>query len=259
MAFRTWQIGLHLQPREAVAVAVIRGASGWLLQRWWRLPLAQNILQDGHIREPEQLAQTLLPWSRELPRRHHIRLSFPANRTLQKAIPRPAMALREREQTAWLAGSIARELDMDPDSLHFDYCEDTSSPEYHVTAAQSKELAALLQLAQTLRVHVSAITPDACALQRFIPYLPPPQQCLAWRDEDQWLWAMRYTWGRKRASEIATVEELAHSLSLPPETVALCGAGGFEPWKTVTIRQPPLPPAGADFAIALGLALGEWL
>lgn len=61
MAFRTWQIGLHLQPREAVAVAVIRGASGWLLQRWWRLPLAQNILQDGHIREPEQLAQTLLP------------------------------------------------------------------------------------------------------------------------------------------------------------------------------------------------------
>lgn len=29
MAFKTWQIGLHIQQHEALAIAVIRGASGW--------------------------------------------------------------------------------------------------------------------------------------------------------------------------------------------------------------------------------------
>ena len=33
---------------------------------------------------------------------------------------------------------MARELDMDPDSLRFDYSEDSLSPAYNVTAAQSK-------------------------------------------------------------------------------------------------------------------------
>ncbi len=99
------------------------------------------------------------------------------------------------EQTAWLSGTMARELDMDPDSLRFDYSEDSLSPAYNVTAAQSKELATLLTLAERLRVHVSAITPDASALQRFLPFLPSHQQCLAWRDNEQWLWATRYSWG----------------------------------------------------------------
>lgn len=54
--------------------------------------------------------------------------------------------------------------------LRFDYSEDSLSPAYNVTAAQSKELATLLTLAERLRVHVSAITPDASALQRFLPF-----------------------------------------------------------------------------------------
>ncbi len=73
---------------------------------------------------------------------------------------------------------MARELDMDPDSLRFDYSEDSLSPAYNVTAAQSKELATLLTLAEgcvfmlarSLRmpVHYS----DSCLL-------PSHQQCLA--------------------------------------------------------------------------------
>lgn len=141
-----------------------------LLQRWWRLPLENDIIKDGRIVDAQQLAKTLLPWSRELPQRHHIMLAFPASRTLQRSFPRPSMSLGEREQTAWLSGTMARELDMDPDSLRFDYSEDSLSPAYNVTAAQSKELATLLTLAERLRVHVSAITPDASALQRFLPF-----------------------------------------------------------------------------------------
>ncbi|WP_336219903.1 DNA utilization protein HofM [Citrobacter amalonaticus] len=257
MAFKLWQIGLHIQPHEALAVAVIRGASGWYLQRWWRLPLAEQTLKDGHLHDPEQLAQVLQLWSRELPQRHHIRLSFPASRTRQKAYPRPSMSLREREQTAWLTGTMARELDMDPDALRFDYREDEITSAFTVTAAQDKEVSALLTLARTLGVQVTAITPDACALQRLLPFLSAAHSCLAWRDDVQWLWATQYAWGRKTTAEIANVQELAASLGLAPDAVALCAKEGFDPWQAVLIRQPPVPPEGHAFAVALGLALGE--
>ncbi len=103
MAFKIWQIGLHLQQQEAVAVAIVR-AQRMLLQRWWRLPLAHDIIKDGRIVDAQRLANTLLPWSRELPQRHHIMLAFPASRTLQRSFPRPSMSLGEREQTAGCPG-----------------------------------------------------------------------------------------------------------------------------------------------------------
>ncbi len=43
MAFRFWQIGLHIQQHEALAVAVVRGASGWSLQRWRNVPSLTGI------------------------------------------------------------------------------------------------------------------------------------------------------------------------------------------------------------------------
>lgn len=49
MAFRFWQIGLHIQQHEALAVAVVRGASGWSLQRWWRVPLAGRTLDRKSV------------------------------------------------------------------------------------------------------------------------------------------------------------------------------------------------------------------
>lgn len=77
MAFKTWQIGLHIQQHEALAIAVIRGASGLSLQRWWRLPLMNASTAEGTIPDPQSLAHVLRPWSRELPLRHRIYLSFP--------------------------------------------------------------------------------------------------------------------------------------------------------------------------------------
>ncbi len=88
-------------------------------------------------------------------------------------------------------------------------------------------------------------------------FLPSHQQCLAWRDNEQWLWATRCRWGRKLAVGMTSAKELAAALSVDPESVAICGEGGFDPWEAVSVRQPPLPPPGGDFAIALGLALGK--
>lgn len=65
MAFKIWQIGLHLQQQEAVAVAIVRGTKECFLQRWWRLPLAHDVIKDGRIVDAQRLANTLLPWSRE--------------------------------------------------------------------------------------------------------------------------------------------------------------------------------------------------
>lgn len=65
MAFRNWQIGLHLQQQEAVAVAIVRSAKECLLHRWVRLPLENDIIKDGRIVDVQRLANTLLPWSRE--------------------------------------------------------------------------------------------------------------------------------------------------------------------------------------------------
>ncbi|MGS8722595.1 DNA utilization protein HofM, partial [Salmonella enterica subsp. enterica serovar Infantis] len=78
----TWQIGLPIQQLEARAIAVIRGASVWSLQRWWRLPLMNASTAVGTIPDPQSLAHVLRPLMRELPLRQRIYLSFRANRKL---------------------------------------------------------------------------------------------------------------------------------------------------------------------------------
>lgn len=56
---------------------------------------------------------------------------------------------------------------------------------------------------------------------------------------------------------MTSTNELAATLAINSESLAICGEGGFDPWNAVSVRQPPLPPPGGNFAIALGLALGE--
>lgn len=197
MAFKTWHTGVHIQQDKVLAVALVREKSGWGLRRWWQLPLAAGIIRDGQILQPEQLAAALREWRQLLPHQHQIFLAFPAARTLQRTLPRPSMTLRDSEQTAWIAAAMSRELEMAPDALRFDYAEDTFSNAYHVTAAQNKEVATLLELARELRLRLATITPDAGALAHLLPFVQAPAQCVAWRDRDQWLWAMRHQWGRQ--------------------------------------------------------------
>jgi pilus assembly protein HofM len=89
-----------------------------------------------------------------------------------------------------------------------------------VTAAQTKEVSTLLSLATTLRLRVATVTPDAGALVSLLPSAAPAQ-CVAWRDEHQWLWAMRHQWGRRLRQEAANVAELAALLALSP-TILPC-------------------------------------
>lgn len=256
MAFGHWQIGLHIQQDSVISVALGAGRTGWALRRWWHIPLPKGTVENGQLHAPQQLHTALAPWRASLPQRHRVRLAFPAARTLQRKLPRPAIALRENELTSWVSQAMAREVEMAAADLRFDYTEDALEPAYCVTAAQHKDLAALLALAASLHLNLVAITPDACALQPFIPFLLPPASCLVWEDNWQWLWATRSGWGRRAREDIPTLSELAPHLGLRESDIAVCKEDGFDPWIAVAQRQPPLPTCSARFAVAIGLAMG---
>lgn len=255
MVFKTWQTGVHIQQDRVLIVALVREKSGWCLRRWWAVPLAEGIIGDGKIYQPEQLIDALRDWRKTLPHYHRVFLSFPAARTLQRSLPRPAIALRDSEQLSWLGAALARELEMSADTLCFDYAQDTFSSTFHVTAAQNNEVETLLTLAKTLRLRLATITPDASALKNLLPAVAPAQ-CVVWRDERQWLWAMRHQWGRRVAAEAENVAELSALLAVEPADIALFDSQR-NPWETLQRCHAPLPECGADYTVALALAMSE--
>ncbi|WP_048959282.1 DNA utilization protein HofM [Enterobacter bugandensis] len=255
MAFKTWQTGVHIQQDKVLITALVRERDGWCLRRWWAISLAEGIIRDGKICHPEALADTLRDWRKALPHYHRVFLSFPAARTLQKTLPRPALALRDSEQLSWMGAALSRELEMSTESLCFDYTQDTFSNTFHVTAAQNKEIQTLLDLAKTLRLRLATITPDASALANLLPALAPTQ-CVAWRDAHYWLWAMRHQWGRRYTTEAENVTELAALLALNQNDIAFFDAERT-PWETLQRWHAPLPECGADYTVALALAMSE--
>ena len=255
MAFKTWQTGVHIQQDRVLIAALARERGGWCLRRWWAFTLAEGTIRDGKICQPEQLVNALRDWRKTLPHYHRVYLSFPAARTLQRSLPRPAVALRDSEQLSWLGASLSRELEMSADTLCFDYTQDTFSNTYHVTAAQNKEVETLLALAKTLHLRLATITPDASALANLLPAVAPVS-CAAWRDQHQWLWAMRHQWGRRYTTEAENFTELAALLALNPNDIALFDTQRT-PWETLQRCHAPLPECGADFTVALALAMSE--
>ncbi|MCM7506076.1 DNA utilization protein HofM [Enterobacter kobei] len=221
MAFKTWQTGVHIQQDRVLIAALARERGGWCLRRWWAFTLAEGTIRDGKISQPEQLVD----------------------------------ALRDSEQLSWLGASLSRELEMSADTLCFDYTQDTFSNTYHVTAAQNKEVETLLALAKTLHLRLATITPDASALANLLPAVAPTP-CVAWRDQHQWLWAMRHQWGRRYTTEAENVTELAALLALNPNDIALFDTQRT-PWETLQRCHAPLPECGADFTVALALAMSE--
>ncbi len=178
MAFKTWQTGVHIQQDKVIAVALTRERAGWRLRRWWAVPLSDGVIGEGKILKPEQLVNALRGWRKTLPHSHRVFLSFPATRVLQRALPRPSVTLRDSEQLTWVGAALARELEMPPDTLCFDYAQDTFSNTFQVTAAQNREVDTLLSLAKALRLRLAAIVPDAGALANLLSAVAPVR-CVA--------------------------------------------------------------------------------
>lgn len=229
MAFRRWHIGLHIQAQCYVAVALQKNRRGWSLQRWWRLPVSPQMTTAERV-------ALLTRWCREFPLNYTLSLGFPASRTLQKTVPRPRLSLRSGERVQWITRTVAQQLEMPQEGLCIDFSP-SGGDDYRVTAARQSEIQPLLALIRAAGLTVSSITPDASALQRYLPWLAVQIPGLAWHDGEQWLWATRDDWG--------------YSAALPPGLQT-----PFDLWMPLSQRQPPLPERDDELAIALALALG---
>lgn len=121
MAFRNWRIGMHIQQDSIAIVALLHERSHWALRRWWRIPLPPGLVRQGMVVDVSALGAQLSAWRRELPVQHQVSIAFPAVRTLQKRLPYPQFALRDREQATWIASAMTQQLAMPAASLSIDY------------------------------------------------------------------------------------------------------------------------------------------
>lgn len=259
MAFRCWQLGLHLQQDNVLIVALQATRRGWALKRWWQLPLPPTI---SVAQSDDALLAVLTPWRRELPWQHSASIAFPASRTLQKSLPCAAMSLGENEQAQWIASAMAQQLEMASTALCFDYHLAEPQGVWNVTAAQQQGVDRLQHLAHRLRLHISAITPDACALRAFLPWLKTREALLVWRYQAQWLWASWEGWGQVALDDAPTLPQLSERLGVSLDQLVCCTAQtgeclSFDPWSALVQKQPPLPASGEGFAVAIALAMGS--
>lgn len=259
MAFGCWKIGVHIQQDKIVAIALQRARCGWALRRWWQLPLPVDFPDLSPSQADAALITALSSWRRELPWQHTVSLAFPANRTLQKTLPRPALTLRDSEQAQWIASTMAQQVEMNPDALCFDYQQSVQNEGWNVTAAQRKDIERLERVARALHLRVAAITPDACALRHFQPWLSGEESTLVWHDKTHWLWASASGWGSTPLEDAPVLSQLAERLVI--KAPVRCRAyvddePSFNPWNVIGQTFPPLPEAGDDFAVAIALALG---
>lgn len=238
MAYSYWRVGVHFQPTEIVCVALQKTRFGRALRRWWQLPVPPDATESEYVIQLRRLRC-------ELPRYHRLAVALPAAETLQKQLPIPQLSLRESEQLEWITSAIAQQLEMPAQALAFDYRE-TETNSYSVTAARRRDVERLEKRMAEAGLNLYTITPDACALQHFLPWLAPEQPGLRWHNGEQWLWATRSAWGCGPEPDPALL--LCTTLSTPGAV--------FNPWFPLYQLQPPMPEKGDAFAIALALALG---
>ncbi len=167
---------MHIQQDSIAIVALLHERSHWALRRWWRIPLPPGLVRQGMVVDVSALGAQLAPGGGSY--RCSIRsvsLS-PAVRTLQKRLPYPQFALRDREQATWIASAMTQQLAMPAASLSIDYAPTSRDDDWQVTAAQRLDINVLRALAGRLRLRVAAIVPDASALGAFVPLLNPQSQ-----------------------------------------------------------------------------------
>jgi len=271
MMFATWQIGLDIQYESIRAVAVQRQRQGWQLRHWWQLPLPEGTFRDGLLIDAEAFTNVLLDWRKELPVRHQLRVSFPTQRTLQRPIPAPDKRLAEPASEAYIASATARQLQMTPAQLCWDYLASQDVAEPHlIIAARQTDVAALIKSLAAAQLYPATLTPGASAL----PALMAPchlEKCeyLVHREGNHWLWASVETtprWGWADTHAVPTIIDWCQQFKTEPQKVALSFAQpeplptGFlalDAWSALSRLQPPLPRHGGIFTVAIGLAIGR--
>lgn len=271
MMFDTWQIGLDIQYESIRAVAVQRQRQGWQLRRWWQLSFPEGTFHDGLLINAEAFINTLADWRKELPLRHQLRVSFPTQRTLQRPVPVPDKRLSEPAGEAYIASATARQLQMSPAQLCWDYLASQDVADSHlIVAARQTDVAALLKNLATVRLYPATLTPAASVLPTLItPCHLQGCQYLVHHENNHWLWASTDAtprWGWADTNTTPTIFDLCQQLATEPECIALshaqsepllAGVLPLDAWRALSRLQPPLPRHGGMFTVAIGLAIGR--
>lgn len=262
MTYRCWKIGMHIQPDTIRAVAVTQGRNGWQLRQWWQIPCVQT----ETALQTNILAQTLTHWRRSLPVRHEVYMAFCAARTVQRQLPRP-MALHESQCEHYIASATAQQMQMPVGDLCWDYQTAINEDKFYVTAAHRHEVAMLRNCAQTLGLNLKAVTPDASALSSFYPWLEEKIKAIIFYNGIHWLWSTYSQWGSLPPHSGDDVKEICHKLTLDSDEIVCCGhisaslppsLTDFDPWQILNAPRLPRPAATGHFAVALGLAIGQY-
>ncbi len=267
MAFGCWKIGLNIQDNGVYAVALLPTRQGWQARGWWEFSDTPESTNASLWAVPERLILLLKEWRRLLPRQHRLAVSFPALQTVQRLVPQPGMQLNEPQREAYMAMNLARELQLDAQSLRFDYRQlATESGGYAVTAIRQSMLQPVIDALHKLQLEPESIIPDACALQALLPSVNTyGYEAIVQQQANAWLWASAQGWGAWSCGELTGRAEACQALGLPEARVAfiepLSGKEEcqYDPWQIIPRRQPPLPENGGHYTVALALAIGGLL
>lgn len=268
MAFQKWQVGLDIQNGQLCALGIQRRRNGWQLRHWWQHALPHDTVSHGALQSSPALIAILQRWRQHLPRAVSLRIGFPPQAVLQRALPTPSLQLREPELGRYAAAAAERLFPLTASELALDYRVAAQPSQLHLTAARQSVLQQwLATLGQAgLTPDVVELTCGALAMVGKTMQLPA-KAALIHQLSDHWLWYLPGApeavtgWApglltsdsQQLKQLLPTARTLWFSANISAEL--LTGMQPLQPLSLLQFMQPPLPANGGMFTLALGLAL----
>lgn len=269
MAFQKWQVGLDIQNGQLCALGIQRRRNGWQLRHWWQHALPHDTLSYGALQCSPTLLAVLRRWRKQLPRSISLRVGFPPQAVMQRALAAPSLQLREPELGRYAAAAAERLFPLSVNELALDYrvAAQPQSRLYLTAARQS----VLQQWLSTLAL--AGLIPDVVELT--CGALAQVGKAMQLSDEaalihqlsDHWLWylpgeretasgwvpGLLSTDSEQLRQHLPDAHDLWFSANISGEL--LTGMQPLQPLSLLQFMQPPLPANGGMFTLALGLAL----
>lgn len=266
MLFRHWQIGVDIQHDALRVVAVQRQRYGWQLRGWWQAPLEAGWVIQGRVVDLNAVAGALARLRRQWPLGYRIRVGMPVGRTVLRHVPSPAVQLREQAFHDYVGQVAARQLDIPVEKLCWDYTAQAERSGIDIVAAHHEDVTTLQRCLSLAQCRVDAITPDALALGIFQPVVGEHQWIIC-RTCTHWVWSSSTGWGSLPVTDAAGCMAVCDQLRCVPQNAWFCGQitsddqkqiNILEPWRAIQRVSPPLPDDDYRYALAVGLAMGEY-
>lgn len=261
-----WFLGIDIQPRQLVAVALSARRDGFQLRGWWQFPLAVPPGQDGIS---PALPAALAALRARLPHRLSVRSAFPAGQAIRDTLPGSTLPLSPWQRHGLLLAQSERQLMLPGHELACDFAPDPAGGgRWQLCAIRRAQRDRWCELFERASLPLQRLTLAPCALRRLARLAgESPEAPLIHCDGQRfgWItpWGMPLQYGFVPIA--AGVETAcAHALdgcaptALAPAPLLCgcdCGRRGWSGFTALRHLSSPLPSEPALFCLALGLAL----